>query len=167
MFCTTNLVYITRQRSASQFSGAAHVPWLSHGGTRSDHMLARIFSSSHTLFFMQREARQKAGRSGAPCCVIRGLQHNPWGALASLKAKPLVPSTQQTHYHPSFFLLIFFLLWRDIFLLKMFCPCTGKKRLDWLCSPTWRYKYCRFQECWKTALDLNPEASFKPTTQAP
>lgn len=136
MFCTTNLIYITRQKSASQFSGATHMHWLSHGGTRADHTLTQFYSSSHTLFSMQRKTRQKMGRSGAPCYIPRGPQHNPWGALASLKEKPLVPPTQQSHFHPApFFLFIFLLSWHDILLLQMVCSCTGKERLDRLDSP--------------------------------
>lgn len=88
-----------------------------------------------------------------------------WGALASLKEKPLVPPTQQSHPAP-FFLFIFFLSCHDIVLLQTVCSCTGKERLDRLDSPAWRHKHYRFQQGWKMALDLHPEDSFKPTTQS-
>lgn len=63
------IVYITRQRSASQFLGATQMPWLSHDGSRADYTLAQLYSLSHALFSTQRKARQKVERSVAPCCI--------------------------------------------------------------------------------------------------
>lgn len=59
MFCSIKIVYITRQKSTSQFLGATHTPWLSHDGSRADCTLAQFYSLSHSLFSMQRKARQK------------------------------------------------------------------------------------------------------------
>lgn len=59
MFCTTNVVCITRQKSASQLPRAIYMTWLSHGGTRADHTLAQSYSPSHTLFSMQRKTRKR------------------------------------------------------------------------------------------------------------
>lgn len=107
MFCTTNLVIITWQNSASQFSGATHMHWLTHGGTRADHTLAQFYSSSHTLFSMQRKTKQKMERSGAPCYIPRGPQHNPLGSTCLIKRKAF-GATHAT-VSPSSFLSFHFL----------------------------------------------------------
>lgn len=62
MFCTTKIVCINRQRSASQFLEATHTPWLAHGGSRAECTLAQFYSLSHALFSMQRKVRQKSGK---------------------------------------------------------------------------------------------------------
>lgn len=112
-----------------------------------------------------------------PCKGSPGKRGKEWGTMLYSKRSPAQPlgsicavkrkAVQQAHFHPApFFLFISFLSWHDIFLVQTVCSCAGKERLYWLYSPAWRYKHCRFQQGWKTASNLHPEASFKPTTQS-
>jgi len=158
MFSTTNLVRITRQRSSSQFPGAIYMIWLSRGGKSADHTLAQFYSSSHTLFSMQKRPRQKVGRSGAPCYIPRGPQHSLWGALALLKEKPgnRLTFTKLLSFH---FLSVMALHIPDTNGLLLY----WKKR-DW--TGCIHLPEDTNTAGWKTALDLHPEASFKPTTQS-
>ena len=107
MFGTTNLVCITRQRSASQFSGATHMPWLSHGGTR-PHIGPSLFFISYFIFHAK-EGQTKSGKEWGTTLRSKRSPAQSLGSICLIKRKVSGAIHTTNSLSPSSFLSFHFL----------------------------------------------------------